>query len=37
MNKTFVYVMDINGWLAAVTPYYLTCLTEVFLIVGEDH
>jgi hypothetical protein len=36
MDETFVNVMDVYCWLTAVTPYYLTCLTEMFLIVGKD-
>jgi hypothetical protein len=36
MDQTFVYVMDIDCGLAAVTPYHLTCLKEMFLIVGKD-
>jgi len=37
MNKTFVYVKDIDCWFAAVSPYHLPCLSEVFLIVGKDN
>jgi hypothetical protein len=37
VNKTFMYVVNIDCGLAAVTPYHLTCLTEVLLIVGKDN
>jgi hypothetical protein len=37
MNKTFVYVMDIDCRFSAVSPYHLPCFSEVFLIVGKDN
>jgi len=29
--------MNVDGWLAAVAPNYLPCLTKVLLIVGKDN
>jgi hypothetical protein len=32
-----MHVTDVDRWLAAVAPYHLACLSEVFLIIGEDN
>lgn len=37
MNKTFAYITNVDGWLAAIAPYYLPCLPKVLLIVSKDN
>jgi hypothetical protein len=37
MDQTFIHVMDIDRWLASVTPDHLPCLTKVVLIISKDY
>lgn len=37
MKKTFADIMDVDGWLSAVAPNDLPCLTKVLFIVCKDN